>query len=66
MLFRSRAKWRAAPSTVRHVFTHFALELAVMTARTAARGRHVGQWTDDPLAAGLPTVMRKVVEAASG
>lgn len=63
-----RADWRVANETVRHVFTHFALELSVRVARcedlsarapdlvpsVQVRGLH---------APGLPTVMKKAVRA---
>lgn len=61
----AKARWRTVDGIVRHVFTHFTLELTVLTARTVRPGND-GLWTEDPLAAGLPTVMRKVVELAGG
>ncbi len=62
------AAWRAVPGTVVHVFTHFRLELNVYCA-------HVGPmeqppagcwWTSSDSLAGeaLPSVMKKVIEAA--
>lgn len=56
------AEWRPA-GTVKHTFTHFHLELEVMTAPApkgfrAAKDQH---WLA-PAAARLPTVMRKAVE----
>lgn len=62
--------WRRAPGTVRHVFTHFPLELAVFTATfgidTAppAGGRWVPR--HDLAGEALPNVMRKVLEKALG
>ena len=61
---RAREKWRRA-GTVRHTFTHFHLELDVMTARalepaTAGADR---QWRD-PRQTRLPTVMKKAVALA--
>jgi A/G-specific adenine glycosylase len=62
------ASWRLLPGLVRHVFTHFELELAVAAGRVAPGAA----WPDgaspvgiDGLAdAGLPSVMRKVVRHA--
>ena len=62
------ADWRAAPVQVRHPFTHFDLHLTVMVAEvghdaTASRGAFVPA---EGVAPGdLPTVMRKVWDAAS-
>jgi A/G-specific adenine glycosylase len=57
--------WRSCGS-IRHVFTHFALELAVFRADLKARPAFDGQWVNlsslDTEA--LPTVMRKVAERA--
>lgn len=63
------AEWRAAEGAVRHVFTHFTLELQVMvaTAETGAapgRGAFVPADAFDPRA--LPTVMRKCWDVALG
>jgi A/G-specific adenine glycosylase len=58
--------WRALARPVRHVFTHFELELAVETARTARAPDGSGRWcapAEIPRA-GLPTVFRKAVAAA--
>ncbi len=62
------ADWRPAPSAVRHTFTHFHLDLAVLVAtvpQTAAPAR--GDFT--PRAAfrpgDLPTLMQKVWDAAA-
>lgn len=58
--------WRALAKPVRHVFTHFELELAVETARAACAPDASGRWCApaDVPRAGLPTVFRKVVAAA--
>lgn len=61
------AGWRAADGQVQHVFTHFRLELRVMTARLNARHDVVdGIWAPiaklDELA--LPSVMRKIARHA--
>ena len=62
------ADWQEAARTVRHTFTHFHLTLTVMTARVAGgtapgRGSFVARGDFRP--ASLPTVMRKVHDAAS-
>jgi A/G-specific adenine glycosylase len=62
------AKWRRIPGVVRHVFTHFPLELAVFVARVprAARAPKGARWVrlaDAPREA-LPNVMRKVLAHA--
>jgi A/G-specific adenine glycosylase len=59
------AKWKRVPGVVRHVFTHFPLELAVFLARpprltkapTDARWAPVASLADEA----LPNVMRKVI-----
>ncbi len=58
------AEWHSLPGTVRHTFTHFHLELEVVTA--AARGDIQGLWWPlDRLAEkALPTVMKKVARHA--
>jgi A/G-specific adenine glycosylase len=59
------AAWKKQPGVVRHVFTHFELELEVYTATV---GRRVSGQTwvavEDLIGAALPTVMRKVLEHA--
>jgi A/G-specific adenine glycosylase len=62
------AKWRRLPGVVRHVFTHFPLELAVFTARVAPatpalKGARWVKLVDLPGEA-LPNVMRKVLAHA--
>ena len=56
------AEWSALPGTVRHGFTHFQLELAIV----AGRGCGEGLWS--PVAAlgdhALPTLMKKVARHA--
>jgi A/G-specific adenine glycosylase len=56
-------EWRALPGAVRHVFTHFALELEVRVART---GKAEGLWVPIDRLGGeaIPSLMRKVLERA--
>jgi A/G-specific adenine glycosylase len=57
--------WRPLPGLVRHTFTHFHLELAVMAAALDRPGPdNAGRWVDVTEMGGqaLPTVMRKVVK----
>ncbi len=66
--FRARLKWRKLPGVVRHVFTHFPLELTVFTALAARatptpKGTRWAKLADLPGEA-LPTVMRKVLAHA--
>jgi len=63
-----RANWRLLPGVVRHVFTHFPLELAVFIAQVppgaaAPKGARWVKVADLPGEA-LPTVMRKVLTHA--
>ena len=60
------ASWQALPGLVRHTFTHFTLELAVIAARVGAMAAAAGLWTQpqDFAAQALPTVMKKVVRLA--
>ncbi|MFO1122662.1 MAG: A/G-specific adenine glycosylase [Hyphomicrobiales bacterium] len=66
------ARWRELPGIVRHTFTHFHLELAVLKAESATDGalRDDGdyRWVARRDLAGeaLPTVMRKVVALVLG
>ena len=65
-----RADWWKVPSTVRHVFTHFELELVVYRAVVSAASE-LTFWADGPRcrwvprrdldAEALPSVMRKVI-----
>src|SRR5262249_31717648 len=67
---RGKVEWRRLPDLVKHVFTHFPLELIVFAAKlksnpVAPRGmRFVPRAELDGEA--LPNVMRKVVALASG
>ena len=66
----SRARWRRVPGIVRHVFTHFPLELAVFAARVprvtaapkGARWVKIGDLSGEA----LPNIMRKVLAHALG
>ncbi|HEY3916651.1 MAG TPA: A/G-specific adenine glycosylase [Stellaceae bacterium] len=61
------ARWSALPGVVRHSFTHFDLELLVLTGKTRAT-KAAGVWVK-PDALGtqaLPTVMKKVIAFALG
>jgi A/G-specific adenine glycosylase len=60
--------WRKRDGFVRHVFTHFALEIEVYTAVFARRPNAEGQWLEPERLAGaaLPTVMRKLIGHARG
>jgi A/G-specific adenine glycosylase len=64
----ARAKWRRIPGVVRHVFTHFPLELAVFVARVprAAKAPKGARWVRlaDAPGEALPNVMRKVLTHA--
>ncbi len=63
------ADWRLLPGGVRHTFTHFHLELAVVTARIGEGWQAIdGLWS--PLERlgehALPSVMKKIVRHATG
>jgi len=60
------ARWARSTAMVRHVFTHFELELHVYCADVDARPQAAGRWfkPDELEGAALPTVMRKVLGAA--
>jgi A/G-specific adenine glycosylase len=62
------ANWQRLPGTVVHVFTHFRLELAVFCADVGLRqAAPFGAWWAPPETLpgeALPSVMKKVVEAA--
>jgi A/G-specific adenine glycosylase len=64
----AKAKWRRLPGVVRHVFTHFPLELAVFVAQVprATRPPKGARWVDlaDLPGEALPNVMRKVLAHA--
>jgi A/G-specific adenine glycosylase len=65
---RARASWRRRPGVVRHVFTHFPLELTVFVAQAprATPAPKGARWVKIADLAGeaLPTVMRKVLSHA--
>ncbi|WP_296706852.1 A/G-specific adenine glycosylase [Rhodoblastus sp.] len=65
----AHADWRHA-GEIEHVFTHFALKLAVFVAEAphSAPAPEGGRWQDEPQmrAAALPSVMRKAERAALG
>lgn len=60
------ADWRPLAGAVRHVFTHFGLELAVLACDAGAGASADGRWVaqEDLAAEALPTVMRKIVRHA--
>jgi A/G-specific adenine glycosylase len=60
------ARWRPVPGVVKHVFTHFSLELGVVTGRAAKNHKAEGEWcaVDTIDARALPSVMKKVVRHA--
>jgi A/G-specific adenine glycosylase len=55
--------WQPLPGQVRHTFTHFTLELAVLAARVGMPDAAAGVWTppQDFGAQALPSVMKKIV-----
>lgn len=60
------AQWRAV-GTVRHVFTHFALDLDVFRADGVTQPTPAGAWWSPPgeiAGEALPTVMKRAIEAA--
>ncbi len=63
-----RASWARVPGTVRHTFTHFHLELAVLAGEASAKAKGDGFWVplDRLSEQALPTVMKKVVNHALG
>ena len=61
------ANWRQATGPVRHVFTHFRLELDVYAAEIGKAPAPEGHWWENAETldeAALPTVMRKVIAHA--
>jgi A/G-specific adenine glycosylase len=60
------AEWRLLPGLVRHSFTHFHLELAVLAGAVRSGFAKGGDWVKLDALAGqaLPTVMKKVVAHA--
>ncbi len=65
---RAKVRWQRLPGVVRHVFTHFPLELAVLAARVprATSAPKGARWVkvDDLADEALPNVMRKVLAHA--
>jgi A/G-specific adenine glycosylase len=63
-----RAKWRLLAGVVRHSFTHFHLELAVLASDVREGCTGGGEWVGvDALGQqALPTLMKKVVAHARG
>ena len=61
------ARWRALPDRVRHTFTHFALELTVLTGAVGAGVTAGGLWVarDRLDEYALPSLMKKVIAHAS-
>ena len=63
--FTRRAAWRRIPGIVRHVFTHFPLELSVYVATLPVRTNAPAgmRWValDDVAGEALPSLMRKVL-----
>ncbi len=60
------AEWKVAGS-ITHVFTHFELELTVYVTHLQPRAAPAGHWWSAPRdihSEALPTVMKKVIEAA--
>jgi A/G-specific adenine glycosylase len=68
VLAGARLTWRRVPGVVRHVFTHFPLELTVHTATVAGRAvlPAEARWVprSDLVHEALPNVMRKVLAHA--
>jgi A/G-specific adenine glycosylase len=66
--FPSKLKWHKLPGVVRHVFTHFPLELVVFTTNVprAAKAPKGARWVKrkDLPGEALPSVMRKVLSRA--
>lgn len=65
-----KAAWQRVPGVVRHVFTHFPLELTVYRARAAAGARlpEGTRWIagEDIAGEAFPNVMRKAIAHALG
>lgn len=59
-----KASWKMLPGMVRHVFTHFELQITV--AAGSARGPAHGAWTPFDKLGGeaLPSIMRKIIRHA--
>ncbi len=58
------ADWRKTPSQVRHVFTHFKLELTVMVAKIPVDTAETFGFVDFPAPETLPSVMQKAFNLA--
>jgi A/G-specific adenine glycosylase len=63
-----KAEWRRRTGVVRHVFSHFSLELQVFAAEVSQRTRAPGNcwWSLEADAEALPSVMRKALELGRG
>jgi A/G-specific adenine glycosylase len=57
------AEWRPS-GTIRHVFTHFELELSVFKTNTAIAAPDGHWWSADIESEALPSLMKKVISAA--
>jgi A/G-specific adenine glycosylase len=60
------ASWKRLPGLVRHGFTHFELELVVLSGRVAGKAPGVWCAIDRLSEMALPTLMKKVVRHALG
>jgi A/G-specific adenine glycosylase len=62
----AKAQWRALPGVVRHGFTHFDIDLAILAGEVPARTRFEGVWArpEDFAGQALPTLMKKVARHA--
>ena len=60
------ARWRAVPGSVRHVFTHFDLEVSVLAAKAGPRAKAEGIWCEpeDLARHALPALMKKIISHA--
>src|SRR5690606_3157984 len=60
------ADWRSLPGVVRHGFTHFELELQILSARVPVPDAALGTWCaiEDLGTQALPTLVKKVVRHA--
>ncbi|KQW20790.1 A/G-specific adenine glycosylase [Afipia sp. Root123D2] len=69
-VLKGASRWHRKAGTVRHVFTHFPLELAIYTAQVPARTRAPEGMRWVPIATlkdeALPNVMRKVIAHGLG
>ena len=60
------ARWKRLPGLVRHGFTHFELELVVLSGRVAGKAPGVWCAIDRLSEMALPTLMKKVARHALG